>query len=504
MVMKTSLACLLLVTYMGVFYFSNKHLPLKSSKFFSYYYTSAVILMVFDFITVYTVNHIDRVPDMVNSTVHAIYLVTINIALYLYFLYLRSLLESKITILATIRVLQAVPFFVTSILILILPIWYVEGNTTNYSMGPKVYALYVSVVLYNILILYYCIRYWNLLGKQKRMAILVSVPLFILVSVVNMVMPEGLFTIVYVTLNTVGLILSNENSERYLDQETGMFNQYAMDVVVDEEIALKRNEFLVVMTLSESENARHAIDRQQYLNVMEQIRRYCKKERGPEAYRVGDNGFVFFTHSRQLAEQVAVVVKKYVQDQCRCEVCLEDKIIALNECSSGKEIMSNIVKICTNAMNKMAVYDFMTGVRNRNSFDLELAQMKKDGVDAYYFFADLNNLKVANDSMGHSAGDELIRALAKVLKDTAGKNGTVFRYGGDEFTVLWNGKDANQFLEALEKNCEQLNENRIIPVSFAIGYGKILEEDGILKADKMMYENKARMKASQKERPQTS
>lgn len=50
-------------------------------------------------------------------------------------------------------------------------------------------------------------------------------------------------------------------------------------------------------------------------------------------------------------------------------------------------------------------------------------------------------------------------------------------------------------LELLESNCLKLNEKRIIPVSYAIGYGKILEEKGIEKADKMMYENKLKMKA---------
>ena len=48
----------------------------------------------------------------------------------------------------------------------------------------------------------------------------------------------------------------------------------------------------------------------------------------------------------------------------------------------------------------------------------------------------------------------------------------------------------------LDKNCSQLNEKRIIPVDFAIGYGKLQDEDGIDKADRMMYENKAKAKGS--------
>lgn len=150
-VMKTSLVCLLLVAYMGVFYFSDKHLPLKATRIFSYYYVSAFILTVFDLITLYTVNHMDSVPGIINLIAHIIYLLAINTTLLLYFLYLRALLENQVKLSARIRMLHLVPFAITSVLVVILPIVYVEGTYTNYSLGPKAYAIYASVILYNIL-----------------------------------------------------------------------------------------------------------------------------------------------------------------------------------------------------------------------------------------------------------------------------------------------------------------------------------------------------------------
>lgn len=492
--MRTSLVCLLLVAYMGVFYFSNRHLPLKSTKIFLYYYASAVILTVFDLITLYTVNHMDRVPEPLNLAAHIIYLLAINTTLYLYFWYLRSLLENRIRISGRLRVIQALPFAVTSILVLILPIAYVEGTFTNYSLGQKVYAIYASVIFYNLLVLYYCIWYWKLLSREKRVAILASVPIFFGVSVINMAVPEAFFTIVYVILTTVGLMMSNENSEKYLDLQTGMFNQYALGVVISEYIGLNRNAFLVVMTMSETENVRDGIDWKGYVTAMEQLQHFCKKELKHQTYRVSDNGFVLFAGSHQSAEQAAAVIKNYTETHCGSEMTAGYKVLALNKSASSEKLMSEIVENCTNAINRMAAYDFLTGVRNRNSFEKELEQLRREGADAYYFLADLNNLKATNDAMGHSAGDELLQAVAKLLKETTGKAGTVFRYGGDEFAALWHGTDADLFLNALETKCKSLNETRIIPVSFAIGYGKISEEDGLQKADRMMYENKARMK----------
>ena len=82
--------------------------------------------------------------------------------------------------------------------------------------------------------------------------------------------------------------------------------------------------------------------------------------------------------------------------------------------------MSKIVDTCINAINKMAKYDFLTGVYNRNMFEKELAKQKEAGIDAYYLLADLNNLKETNDILGHSAGDELLQTAARLLVDTEG------------------------------------------------------------------------------------
>lgn len=494
MVMKTSFVCLLLIAYMGIFYYSNKHLPIKATKIFSYYYISAVCLILFDLITLYTVNHMDIVPDSVNLAAHIIYLLTINTTVYLYFLYLRSLLENQRNISRLTRILQGVPFIVTSILIFVLPLDYIRGTYTNYSMGAKVYALYASIIVYNSLILYYCIRYWKLLNREKCTAILASVPIFIAVSIINICMPEALFTIVYVILTAVGVMMSNENSEKYLDKQTGMFNQYALEIVSGEYIAMERNTFVEVITISEAETAHNMLDWKQYIVAMENIGHFCKREMKRQAFRIGDRGFVLLAGTPQTAETIAGTVIRYAENHCNRELAFSHKMISLRACGSNDVLMSKIVEICMDA-NKMVTYDFLTGVRNRNSFEKEYARLQIENRDTYYFIADLNNLKMTNDTMGHSAGDELLQAFARLLKEVVGSNGMVFRQGGDEFAILWQGTDVKALLDALEKGCVEKNKERVIPLSFAIGYGKLSERDGKEQADAMMYAQKNKMKA---------
>ena len=80
----------------------------------------------------------------------------------------------------------------------------------------------MSLVIYLVLILYYCLRYWEELDGDKRLAILLAVPGYAVVAVVQMILPETLIVIVASTLIMLGLILSNENTEKYMDEKTSL------------------------------------------------------------------------------------------------------------------------------------------------------------------------------------------------------------------------------------------------------------------------------------------
>lgn len=121
---------------------------------------------------------------------------------------MRSYLEADLKFNRIVRGLHSLPFLLSAIGILVLPITYVHGKTTDYSLGPKAYALYGSIVIYLIFILYYCLRYWKLLDEDKRTAIILAVPIYVVISSIQMLMPEVLLEVVGSSLIMLGLILA--------------------------------------------------------------------------------------------------------------------------------------------------------------------------------------------------------------------------------------------------------------------------------------------------------
>lgn len=113
---------------------------------------------------------------------------------------------------------------------------------------------------------------------------------------------------------------------------------------------------------------------------------------------------------------------------------------------------------------------------------------------------DLNNLKTANDTMGHSAGDRLIMDFARLLRSVIPDKDFVGRYGGDEFmaVIYHTGKtEIGELLQSLSREKDRLNSNEDqIPIDYACGWAHSTDE-GICtlqmlldKADSDMYENK--------------
>jgi diguanylate cyclase (GGDEF)-like protein/PAS domain S-box-containing protein len=90
-------------------------------------------------------------------------------------------------------------------------------------------------------------------------------------------------------------------------------------------------------------------------------------------------------------------------------------------------------------LERLALYDALTGLPNRALFADRLAHVlarRGRETSTAVYFLDLDRFKRINDSMGHAAGDEVLREVARRLNGVLRPEDTVARFGGDEFTVL--------------------------------------------------------------------
>ena len=87
------------------------------------------------------------------------------------------------------------------------------------------------------------------------------------------------------------------------------------------------------------------------------------------------------------------------------------------------------------AAEEQALTDTLTGLRNRRAMDMALSRLMLRGTPFGLMHLDLDFFKAVNDTLGHAAGDHVLRQVARVLRVQMRGGDTVARMGGDEFVV---------------------------------------------------------------------
>jgi diguanylate cyclase (GGDEF)-like protein/PAS domain S-box-containing protein len=157
------------------------------------------------------------------------------------------------------------------------------------------------------------------------------------------------------------------------------------------------------------------------------------------------------------------------------------------------------------ALVRQAFNDDLTGLANRALFGDRLrhalARGQRHGSQAAVMLLDLDGFKRVNDSLGHTAGDELLIAIARRLEAVVRAGDTAARLGGDEFAILL---DDIEDVEQVERLAERLLESitrpvqisgRDVSVGVSIGYKLTVPDDddisALRDADAAMYTAKA-------------
>ncbi|MCC5898430.1 MAG: EAL domain-containing protein [Phormidium sp. BM_Day4_Bin.17] len=151
----------------------------------------------------------------------------------------------------------------------------------------------------------------------------------------------------------------------------------------------------------------------------------------------------------------------------------------------------------------LAFHDRLTNLPNRAQFEIKLTESLEDEkveVDLAVLFIDCDRFKVVNDSLGHAVGDELIKSLAKRLRDNLDAEVIVARWGGDEFVaLLYDNSEAEviaiaQDLLTVLSEPHQLSRHEVFvntSIGIAFCVADLSPEELLRNADAAMYRAKA-------------
>ena len=244
--------------------------------------------------------------------------------------------------------------------------------------------------------------------------------------------------------------------------------------------------------------SRKNVDRLIYAEDRERIRNFLDRDHLISALET----------RRQLTEDYRMVVDggktqytrmevTYSSDHSHFIICVENRD---NDVRREQEYLAEL-----SMANEMARRDALTHVKNKTAYherEKELQKQIEEGCEPFgIVVCDINGLKIINDTEGHRAGDEYIKACCMLVCRTY-QHSPVFRIGGDEFAVILRGEDFSNREKLLADLQRQVEENIRISEGPVLASGMAEYQPGadqsvgevFTRADNRMYENKTRLK----------
>ncbi|WP_281888596.1 diguanylate cyclase [Paenibacillus sp. YYML68] len=186
--------------------------------------------------------------------------------------------------------------------------------------------------------------------------------------------------------------------------------------------------------------------------------------------------------------------------------------IAIVICRRGVELTQALERAVHSEMHVFAEVvelegdshkDYLTGLYKHSVFHQYMAtlteQHRAHGMPLQLALLDLDSFKSVNDTYGHQAGDRVLREMGSILSEFVSSSDVAFRYGGEEFAVIWTGRSMSETLERLEAIRERMAstifpemDNRIVTVSIGCAdYRGDLDKEPFFKlTDELLYEAK--------------
>jgi len=225
-----------------------------------------------------------------------------------------------------------------------------------------------------------------------------------------------------------------------------------------------------------------------------------------------DREVVLEAEARTLNDGVPFSCEYRLLDRSGNEVWVRDDAVVRMDESGGRMLQGLMLDITAQKRAEerllyLADHDSLTGLYNRRRFfrelDAYLAWSQRQGDPGAVMLLDVDRLKEVNDTLGHEAGDELLKHVAGVLSGRVRQTDAVARLGGDEFVVLLRALDPEQARELAREIPELLARTpaqiagKLVSASTSVGFaliepGSHAQADLVVReADASMYRSKA-------------
>lgn len=210
---RMEIALILVLLFIACMYFSAERPHTLLHKTFSVLLITVIVHLIFDAATIYTVNHLDSVPAILNRILHRMFIGTVALVVYLFYQYIAILVQEETGKTRLLDTAARMFLVVAEIGVMFLPIHYTKTPMGNYSDGKYAIVSYASVIFYLFLCAGLMITNWKQIHPKKKFAIGAAMTIEFTVCALQAFHPTWLISGMGITLMTLAFYLTLENPD---------------------------------------------------------------------------------------------------------------------------------------------------------------------------------------------------------------------------------------------------------------------------------------------------
>ena len=210
---RMEIALFMVLVFIACMYFSAERRHSMLHRTFCALLIVVPVHLLFDAATIYTVNRLDTVPQLLNDVLHRCFIGTMVLAVYLFYRYIAVLIEEETGRTRRLDFAAGVYLAAAEAAVLVMPMEYAIDPKGNYACGIPADICYVSVAVYLLLCCGLMLRHRKQLNEKARRAIEAALLIELTVCLLQGLHPTWLISGMGLTLMTLAFYLTLENPE---------------------------------------------------------------------------------------------------------------------------------------------------------------------------------------------------------------------------------------------------------------------------------------------------
>jgi hypothetical protein len=207
------IALFLVMAFVAYMYFAAEKQHNLLHRIFSLLLVVMLLHLVLDGATLYTVCHLEEVPELLNDILHRLFIGTMVLLTYLYYQYIAVLIEIETEKKRKLDIPALIFLAITELGTFLLPIYYTVTPDGNYSSGPCAYMCYAGAAFYLLLCTFLLISNRKSIDRVEKTAIGIALLVELAVSILQAFNPTWLISGTGLTLMTLSFYFTLENPE---------------------------------------------------------------------------------------------------------------------------------------------------------------------------------------------------------------------------------------------------------------------------------------------------